>query len=65
MNELVDTDTRLRSNVRGRGDDQLDPKIIECVKKCFEMYPSDKDSDVKKDWDDWIIAIDDKGRDLK
>ena len=31
----------------------------------FELYPSDKDSDVKKDWDDWIIAIDDKGRDLK
>ena len=52
MNELVDTKIRLRSNVRGRGKEQLDPKIIECVKKCFEMYPSDKDSDEKEYWDD-------------
>ena len=49
-----------------RGKYQLDPKIIEYVKKkCFELYLSDKDSDVKKDWDDCIIAIDDKGRNLK
>ena len=49
VNKLVDTKTCLRSNVRGRRKGKLDPKIIECVKKCFELYPSDKDSDVKKD----------------
>ena len=66
VNELVDTETRIRSNVRGRGKDQLDVKVIEFVKKkCFELFPSDKDSDIKKDWDDCIIAIDDKGRELK
>lgn len=66
VNKLFDTETRLKSNVRGRGKDQLDPKIIEYVKKkCFEVYPSDKDSDIKKDWNDCIIAIDDKARDLK
>ena len=26
---------------------------------------SDRDGDVKKDWDDCIVAIDDKGRELK
>ena len=66
VNELVDTETRIRSNVRGRGKDQLDVKVIEFVKKkCFELFPSDKDSDIKKDWDDCIVAIDDKGRELK
>ena len=66
VNELVDTETRLKSNVRGRGKDQLDMKIIEYVKnKCFELHPSDKESDMKKDWDDCIVAIDDKGRELK
>ena len=66
VNELFDTETRLRSNVRGRGKDKLDPKRIDYVKKkCFEMFPSDRDADEKKDWDDCIVAIDDKGRELK
>ena len=66
VSELVDTETRLRSNVRGRGKDQLDPQIIQYVKKkCFELFPSDRDSDARKDWDDCIVAIDDKGRELK
>ena len=66
MNELVDTVTHLKSNVRGRGKDQLDQKIMEYVKKkCFELHPSDKESDMKKDWEDCIVAIDDKGRELK
>ena len=29
------------------------------------MFPSDRDTEVKKDWNDCIIAIDDKGKDLK
>lgn len=66
VNELVNTETRIRSNVRGRGKDQLDPKVIEYVKKkCFELFPSDKDSDIKKDWDDCVISIDEKARDMK
>ena len=66
VNELVDAETRIRSNIRGRGKDQLDPNIIQYVKKkCFELFPSDRESDVKKDWDDCVVAIDDKGRDLK
>ena len=66
VNELVDAETRIRSNVRGRGKDQLDPNTIQYVKKkCFELFPSDRESDVKKDWDDCVVAIDDKGRDLK
>lgn len=66
VNKLVDTETRMRSNVRGRGKDKLDDKIIQFVKrKCFEVFPSDKDSDIKKDWEDCIVSIDDKGRELK
>ena len=66
VNELFDTETRMRSNFRGRGKDQLDPQRIEYVKKkCFQVYPSERDSEMKKDWDDCIVAIDDKARDMK
>ena len=66
VNELVDPDTRIKSNVRGRGKDQLDPKIIDYVKKkCFSLHPSDRDSDSKKDWEECIISIDEKGREMK
>ena len=66
VNKLFDTETRIKSNVRGRGKDQLDPKIIEYVKnKCFSLFPSVRESDAKKDWDDCIVSIDDKGRELK
>ena len=59
VNKLFDTETRLRSNVRGRGKGKLDPKKIEYVKKkCFEMFPSNRDGDMKKDWDDCIVSID-------
>ena len=50
VNELVDTETQLNSNVRGRGKNPLDLKIIDYVyKKCFELHPSDKEADMKKD----------------
>ena len=66
VNELVDTETRLKSNVRGRKKDQLDPKIIQYVKrKCFELFPSERECDIKKDWEDCIISIDEKARDMK
>ena len=66
VNQLFDTETRLKSNVRGRGKDKLDPRKIEYVKrKSFQLFPSARDSDIKKDWDDCIVAMDDKGRELK
>ena len=61
VNELVDPQTQIWSNVWGRGKDKLDTKIIEFVKgKCFEMFPSDKNSDMKKDREECIVSIDDK-----
>ena len=66
VDELVDTKTRIYSNVRGRKKNKIDDKIIDFVKKkCFELFPSDKESDMKKDWDSCVIAIDGKGRQLK
>ena len=65
VNKLVDKETCIRSDVSGRGKDQLDSKIIQYVKNFFEMLPSDKDSAKKKDWDDCVAAIDDKERDMK
>ena len=66
VNELFDVETRLKSNVRGRGKDQLNPKEMEHVKKkCFDLFPSARESDTKQDWDDCIVSIDDKGRELK
>ena len=29
------------------------------------MFPSDKDSDMKEYWEDCIVSINDKGRELK
>ena len=59
VNKLVDTETCIRSDVRGRGKDQLNS----VCKELFEMLPSDRNSAKKKDWDDCIVAIDNKGRD--
>ena len=66
VNELFDTETHIDSNVRGRGKAKLDPRKIEYVqKKCFSLFPSARDADAKKHWDDCIVSIDDKGRELK
>ena len=65
VNELFDAETCVRSNVRGRWKDQLDPQRIQYIKKCFQVYPSERDSEMKKDWDDCIVAIDDKAKDMK
>ena len=65
-NELFDMETRINSNVRSRGKAKLDPRKIAYVKeKCFSLFPSVSDADAKKDWDECIISIDDKGRELK
>ena len=55
--ELSNIETWLKSNVRGQGKDKLDPKKIDYVKKKrFEMFPSDRDADVKKDWNDCTVS---------
>ena len=65
VNELFNTETRINSNVRGRGKAKLDPRKIAYVKeKCFSLFPSVRDANAKKDWDDCIISTDDKGREL-
>lgn len=62
--ELFDKETRLKSNVRGRGKEPLDPKVIAFVKqKCFELFPST--GDCKEEWEKCVIAIDEKSRELK
>ena len=63
VNELVDTETRLKSNVRG--EEKINWTLAYVKNKCFELHPSDKESDMKKDWKYCIIAIDEKGRELK
>ena len=65
VNELVDVETRLRCNVRGKSKkDPLDPRIIDYVKrKCFELHPSKEDP--KKEWDDCITSIDTQARQIK
>ena len=46
--------------------DKLDPREIEYVKKkCFNLFPSARDSDTKKYWEECIVTIDNKGRELK
>ena len=65
VTELVDVETTVRSNIRGKAKkDQLDPRIISYVKrKCFELHPSKEDP--KKEWDDCITSIDTQAGHIK
>lgn len=65
VTELVNVETRICSNVRGKSKkDQLDPKIISYVKrKIFELHPSKEDP--KKEWEDCVKSIDSQARDIK
>ena len=61
---LFDEETRLKSNVRGRGKEKLDPDIINYVKaKCFVYYPSEGNS--TEEWEKCIQSIDVKSRAIK
>ena len=65
VKRLFDVETLLKSNVSGRGKEQLDPEIIKYVKaKAFEYYECSQ-PEVKKEWAKCIIAIDEKSRSLK
>lgn len=62
IRHLVDYDTRKRSNVHGRGKEQLDPQVVKYAKiKCFEYFPCPASS-IKEEWSMCIIAIDDSCR---
>ena len=64
IRRLVDKDVRRRSNVNGKGKEKLDPAIVKYVKsQCFEYYPCQA-VEVKKEWANCIISIDESCRRL-
>ena len=64
--KLFDRETRLRSNVNGRGKDQLDTEKISYVKKkSFEYYPLNEGEKEPTEWQLCIISIDESNRRLK
>lgn len=65
VKNLFDVETRIRSNVAGRGKEKLDPEIMKFIKaKVFEYYECNP-SDIKDEWSKCIVAIDEKSRALK
>ena len=65
VEKLFDVPTRLRSNVNGRGKEQLDPEVMRYIyHKVFEFYECET-SKKKDEWRSCIRAIDDKSRGLK
>ena len=61
---LVDIDTRKRSNVHGKGKEQLDPQVVKYAKiKCFVYFPCPA-SAMKEEWSMCVIAIDESCRRL-
>lgn len=64
IRKMVGKEIMRRSNVNGRGKERLDRDIIRYVKsKAFEYYPC-QPSEVKKEWRDCIISIDESCRRL-
>ena len=65
VRKLFDVETLLKSNVSGRGKEQLDPDVIRYVKaKAFEFYEC-PEPDVQREWAKCVISIDEKSRSLK
>ena len=61
---LFDEETRLKSNVWGRGKDKLDPDIIQYIEpKCFMYHLSD--GNPTAEWERCIKSIDVKSRAIK
>jgi len=66
VTKLFDDETRLRSNVKGRGKDKLDPDKIKYVKsKAFEYFPLSGGEKEATEWQLCIISIDESNRRLK
>ena len=66
VGRLFDINTRLRSNVNGRGKDRLDKKKIKYVRcKAFEFYPLSSGEKEVEEWPKCVGAIDESSRRLK
>ena len=64
--KLFDPETRLRSNVNGRGKDKLDPEKIKYVKKkVFQYFPVSGAEREASEWQLCILSIDEFNRRLK
>ena len=65
VERLFDVQTRLKSNVAGRGKERLDPEVMRYIKaKVFQFYECNV-SEMKDEWKKCIKSIDDKSRALK
>ena len=65
VERLFDVETRLKSNVSGRGKERLDPEVMKYIKaKVFEFYECCP-SETKVEWRKCITSIDEKSRALK
>ena len=65
VERLSDVQTRLKSNVAGRGKERLDPEVMGYIKaKVFQFYECNV-SEIKDEWKKCIKSIDDKSRALK
>lgn len=66
VRRLFDINTRLRSNVNGRGKDRLDEKKIKYVRrKAFEFFPLTSGEKEVEEWSKCVAAIDESSRRLK
>ena len=64
IRHLIDKETRKRSNVNGRGKEQLDPQIVKFAKaQCFEYFPC-ASSAIKEEWSKCVISINESCRRL-
>jgi len=60
---LFDEETRLNSNVAGRGKRKLNPIIVQYIRSiCFQFYPNEGDKEAE--WKICIKAIDEGNRQL-
>ena len=65
VKNLFDVETRMCSNVAGRGKEKLNPEIMKYVKaKVFEYYECNP-SEIKEEWSKCIVSIDEKSRAFK
>ena len=65
VRHLIDSETRMCSNVHGRGKERLDPQVVKYAKvKCFEYFPCPSSS-IKDEWSLCVISIDESCRRLK
>ena len=67
VRKLFDEETRVKSNVNGRGKEKLNPRIIQYLKqKCFYYWPIITGKEIEEEsWKLCVISIDENARSLK